>query len=60
VLVHFGDGDFANKYRILAERFAQWQANAGRVESVDLRFARQVVVNPETSGARAPETKARR
>ena len=60
VLVHFGDADFANKYRILAERFAQWQANAGRVESVDLRFARQVVVNPETSGARAPETKARR
>jgi len=60
VLVHFGDADFANKYRILAERFAQWQANAGRVESVDLRFARQVVVNPETSGARAPEAKATR
>jgi cell division protein FtsQ len=60
VLVHFGDADFANKYRILAERFALWQANAGRVESVDLRFARQVVVNPETSGARAPETKTTR
>jgi cell division protein FtsQ len=48
ILVHFGDSDFANRYHLLAENVDQWRANAGRVESVDLRFARQVVVNPET------------
>jgi cell division protein FtsQ len=48
VLVHFGDSDFANRYHLLAENVDQWRASAGRVESVDLRFARQVVVNPET------------
>jgi cell division protein FtsQ len=48
VLVHFGDGDFVNKYRLLVENLSQWRASAGRVDSVDLRFARQVVVNPES------------
>ncbi len=56
VLVHFGDADFVNKYRLFVENIAQWRASAGRVDSVDLRFARQVVVNPEgkTTAARMP------
>ncbi len=56
VLVHFGEGDFVNKFRLLVENMSQWQAAAGRVDSVDLRFARQVVVNPDAraAAARAP------
>jgi cell division protein FtsQ len=54
VLVHFGDSDFANRYRLLVENIDQWRQSAGRVDSVDLRFARQVVVNPESgTSARA-------
>jgi cell division protein FtsQ len=49
VTVHFGQSDFTNKYRMLVENFAQWQANAGQVQSIDLQYARQVVVNPDTS-----------
>jgi cell division protein FtsQ len=48
ILIHFGDSDFGNRYTLLAENVDQWRANAGHVDSVDLRFARQVVVNPET------------
>jgi len=51
IWVHFGNSDFVNKYRLLAENLAQWRASAGRVESVDLRFSRQVVVNPERDPA---------
>ena len=47
LLVHFGDSDFEGKYRTLLENIAQWRATAGRVESVDLRFSREAVVNPE-------------
>ena len=36
-----------NKYHLLPDNLAQWRASAGRVESVDLRFSKQVVVNPE-------------
>lgn len=50
VAIHFGQDDFVAKYRMLVENFAQWQANAGCVQSVDLQFARQVVLNPDASG----------
>jgi cell division protein FtsQ len=49
VTVHLGSGEFTGKYRMLVENFAQWQANAGRVRSVDLQYARQVVINPDAS-----------
>jgi cell division protein FtsQ len=58
IAVHFGDTDFINKYRLLVENIGPWRSSAGHVESVDLRFARQVVVNPETVAA-APATPAR-
>ncbi|HKO04795.1 MAG TPA: FtsQ-type POTRA domain-containing protein [Candidatus Acidoferrales bacterium] len=47
VLVHFGSSDFGPRFRLLLENFAQWQAQAGRVSSIDLRFKKQVVVNRE-------------
>ena len=47
VLVHFGSTDFQSKFQVVLENMAQWREKAGRVESVDLRFERQVVVNPE-------------
>lgn len=45
VLVHFGASDFGPRFRLLLENFAQWQSQAGRVASIDLRFKKQVVVN---------------
>jgi cell division protein FtsQ len=56
IAVHFGHNDFTGKYRTLVENFAQWQANAGPVRSIDLQYSRQVVVNPDTS---APAAKKR-
>jgi cell division protein FtsQ len=53
ILVHFGDSDFGNRYHLLAENIDQWRASAGSVDSVDLRFARQVVVNPESKAVAA-------
>ena len=47
VLVHFGAGDFLTKYQQFVENIGQWRTSAGRIESIDLRFERQVVVNPE-------------
>ncbi len=57
VTVHFGSGDFTGKYRMLVENFVQWQANAGRVQSIDLQYSRQVVVNPDTSASVPAKTK---
>jgi cell division protein FtsQ len=49
VTIHFGSSEFTGKYKMLIDNFSQWQANAGRVQSIDLQYSRQVVVNPDTS-----------
>jgi cell division protein FtsQ len=53
VTIHFGNSDFTGKYRMVVENFAQWQANAGRVQSIDLQYSRQVVVNADSSATSA-------
>ena len=49
VTIHFGSGEFSGKYKMLVDNFSQWQANTGRVQSIDMQYLRQVVVNPDTS-----------
>ena len=58
VTIHFGAGEFTGKYKMLVDNFSQWQANTGRVQSIDLQYMRQVVVNTDTSaGTKARKTK---
>ncbi len=58
VTIHFGSNDFTGKYKMLVDNFSQWQANAGRVQSIDLQYSRQVVVNPDNgTGTAATKTK---
>ena len=59
VTIHFGQGDFTGKYRMLLDNFAQWQANAGCVQSVDLQYSCQVVLNPDSNacGTQVPAAK---
>jgi hypothetical protein len=49
VTIHFGSSEFTGKYKMLVDNFSQWQANAGHVQSIDLQYSRQVVVNPDPS-----------
>ena len=60
ILVHFGDGDFAGKYQTLIENIAQWQATAGNIRTVDLRFNREAVVNSDTAYGTARQAKIQR
>ena len=48
VLVHFGDSDFLRKFETYAAHIGEWKQSAQRIESVDLRFEGQVIVNPES------------
>ena len=47
ILVHFGDSDFENKFFTVLNDIGEWRAKAGRIESVDLRFSGEAVVNPD-------------
>jgi cell division protein FtsQ len=57
ITIDFGATDFTGKFRMVVENFSQWQANNGRVQSIDLQYARQVVLNPDTSATRAARMK---
>jgi cell division protein FtsQ len=56
--IQFGQGDFVNKFRMVIDNFAQWQASNGHVRSIDLQYSRQVILNTDTSAA-ATVAKAR-
>jgi cell division protein FtsQ len=58
ILVHFGDGDFSGKYQTLTENIGQWQATAGSIRTVDLRFNREAVVISETASGTARQAKS--
>jgi len=57
VTIHFGSNDFTGKFKMLVDNFSQWQANAGRVQSIDLQYSRQVVVNPDSNAGTASARK---
>jgi cell division protein FtsQ len=51
VTIQFGQSDFASKYRMVVDNFAQWQASNGHVRSIDLQYSRQVILNTDISAA---------
>ena len=48
VLLHLGSSNFLERYKIYIAHAAEWRAQFQKLESVDLRFDRQIIVNPET------------
>lgn len=47
VLIHFGDSDFEDKFLTVLKDIGRWRAEVGTVESVDLRFNGEAVVNQD-------------
>src|SRR5512146_272987 len=48
VLVHLGSGNFLNRYKIYVTHVAEWRQQFQKLDSVDLRYDRQIIVNPDT------------
>jgi hypothetical protein len=47
VTLHFGQENFTGKYKNVLDNFSQWQAKNGHIQSLDLQYSRQVVLNPD-------------
>jgi cell division protein FtsQ len=58
VLVHLGSSNFLARYKIYLAHVQEWRQQFQKLESVDLRYERQVIVNPETRTASPPPAKA--
>jgi cell division protein FtsQ len=50
VLVQLGSGDFLKRYKIYESHVQEWRQQFQRLESVNLRYDNQVIVNPDMEG----------
>jgi cell division protein FtsQ len=50
VLVELGSSDFLNRYRIYVSHVQAWRQQFQKLESVNLRYDNQVIVNPDLDG----------
>jgi len=50
VLVHLGSSDYLPRYKIYVTHAREWRQQFQKLESVDLRYENQIVVNPEMQG----------
>jgi cell division protein FtsQ len=55
VLVHLGSSNYLERYKVYVTHVQEWQQQFDKLESVDLRYDRQIIVNPDLQGtARQP------
>ena len=51
VLVHLGSANYLDRFKIYVAHLREWRQQFDKVESVDLRYDRQIIVNPDLNGA---------
>jgi len=47
VLVHLGSSHFLERYKVYLAHVGEWRHQFQRLDSVDLRYERQIIVNPD-------------
>jgi cell division protein FtsQ len=50
VLVHLGSSNFLDRYKIYVSHVREWRQQFEKLDSVDLRYDRQIIVNPDLRG----------
>ncbi len=55
VLIHLGSSNYLDRFKIYVAHLRQWRQQFEKLESVDLRYEKQIIVNPDLHGtARQP------
>jgi cell division protein FtsQ len=54
VLVHLGSSDYLRRYKIYVSHAQGWRQQFQKLESVDLRYDNQIIVNPEMQRTAKP------
>lgn len=50
VLVHLGSSNYLQRYRVYVTHVQAWRAQFDKLDSVDLRYDGQIIVNPDLQG----------
>ena len=59
VLLHLGSSNFQERYKLYLANVATWRQQVGQLHAVDLRYDRQVVVNPDETNQPAASAVAK-
>jgi cell division protein FtsQ len=54
VLVHLGSSDYLKRYKVYVSHVQEWRQQFQKLESVNLRYDNQVIVNPDMEGVPKP------
>jgi cell division protein FtsQ len=60
VTIHLGSSDFLPRYKLYVTHIAEWRQQFQNLQSVDLRYEGQVVVNPEEATGHRPQATGKR
>jgi cell division protein FtsQ len=52
VVVHLGSSNYLERYKIYVAHVQEWRQQFQKLESVDLRYDRQIIVNPDLGSAK--------
>ena len=58
MVVHLGKEDFLPRYKLYVSHIAEWRQQFQNVQSVDLRYEGQVVVNPDKTTSEKPSPRS--
>jgi cell division protein FtsQ len=60
VLVHLGSSNYLERYKVYVSHVREWRQQFDKLESVDLRYDGQIIVNPDLQGTikQAPLSKS--
>ena len=50
VLVHLGSSNYLERYKVYVSHVREWRQQFDKLESVDLRYDGQIIVNPDLQG----------
>lgn len=51
ILLHLGNENFLPRFQVFLSNVQKWEQDRGKLESVDLRYGREVILKPDTHAA---------
>ncbi len=51
IVLHLGNVDFLQRFMVFLTNVQKWEQERGKLESVDLRYGREVILNPDMPAA---------
>jgi cell division protein FtsQ len=56
IMIHLGNSDFLDRFKLFKTHVKEWQQQHANLQSVDLRYEHQVILNEDSQGSAPPKS----